>query len=307
MLLTMVLLFLFQALWVKITQRITTELTPMFQTVARLQNLPVTFFQEELLRGPGKVLQTILGGEDTRLDNPQDLLIAGYLYPFVQVILAIWAIGRAGGAIAGELDRGTMELLLSLPISRSKLILTHILVDLCVIPLLCLAIWAGSLTGCWLVGTFEIDPATWARLRMPPPENPVIYAVSAWKLFPALANVAGLLLAISSITLAFSAFGRSRNRTLGLVILFFLIQFLVNVIGQFWQDVAWLRPGTIFFFYQPQRIVSFGQWWIDLGSVWNSGQPMFSLPMVGVLIGVSIGAYTIAWLGFRNRDLPAPL
>ena len=47
-----------------------------------------------------------------------DMLSIGYVHPLVQIIFCIWAVGRASGAVAGELDRGTMELLLAQPLSR---------------------------------------------------------------------------------------------------------------------------------------------------------------------------------------------
>src|SRR5260221_3699560 len=46
------------------------------------------------------------------LDHAMDMLSIGYVHPLMQTLFCIWAIGRASGAIAGELDRGTMELLL---------------------------------------------------------------------------------------------------------------------------------------------------------------------------------------------------
>ena len=45
------------------------------------------------------------------LDRAMDMLSIGYVHPLVQTIFCVWAVGRASGALAGELDRGTMELL----------------------------------------------------------------------------------------------------------------------------------------------------------------------------------------------------
>ena len=60
-------------------------------------------------------------------------------------------MGRASGAIAGEIDRGTMELLLAQPIRRSQVILAHLLVDLSRRAALCLSMWVGtwSAPGSW--------------------------------------------------------------------------------------------------------------------------------------------------------------
>jgi len=307
LLITAILLFAFQALWVKITQQITTELSPMFRAMASFQGISGDLIEKKLFDGPGKVLQTILGGEDTRFDNPQHLLVAGYLYPFVQVIFCIWAIGRSAGAIAGELERGTMELLLSMPLARSKLILAHLLVDLTAIPLLCLALWLGTEFGCWLVGPFVVDPSIWTVLKLPQPEIPKMLIVNTAVLAPALWNVAALLFSISGITLAISAAGRFRNRVLGFAILFFLVQFLVNVIGQFWNQIAFLRPFTLFYYYQPQRIVTLNEWWVKIGSIGSKQPGLFELPMIGILVIAGTLGYLSAWWTLIRRDIPAPL
>ena len=49
-----------------------------------------------------------------------DMLSIGYVHPLMQTIFCIWAVGRASGAIAGEMDRGTMELLLAQPLARGR-------------------------------------------------------------------------------------------------------------------------------------------------------------------------------------------
>src|SRR5947209_20574143 len=150
-------LFLFAALWVKITQRVTAEITPFFNTVARMAQLPPKLFEDVLFKGPGKVSQAVLGGADLRFEKPMDFLAVGLLHPIVLILSAVWAVGRAGGAVAGELDRGTMELLMSQPVPRNRLILAHFLVDCVVIPALCLSFYAGTQFGIWAVGPFVVD------------------------------------------------------------------------------------------------------------------------------------------------------
>ena len=86
-----------------------------------------------------------------------DMLSIGYVHPLMVVTFCVWAIGRAAGAIAGEIDRGTMELLLAQPLARSRLILAHLLLDLVTIPILCLSLWAGNWLGAWIVSPIQIE------------------------------------------------------------------------------------------------------------------------------------------------------
>ena len=110
------------------------ELSPYFTQLAALAGQSLGDVQAKVFGGPGKIIRTILGGEQVNLDRAMDLLSIGYVHPLVQTIFCVWAVGRASGALAGELDRGTMELLMAQPVSRPRLVLAHFGVDLVTIP-----------------------------------------------------------------------------------------------------------------------------------------------------------------------------
>ena len=69
--------------------------------------------------------------------------------------------------MAGELDRGTMELLMSQPVPRNRLILAHFLVDLVVLPTICLAFFLGTQFGLAVVGDFVPDYTALKNLQAP--------------------------------------------------------------------------------------------------------------------------------------------
>ncbi|MBY0527171.1 MAG: ABC transporter permease [Gemmataceae bacterium] len=142
----------FQCLWAKITQRIVAELLPEFLKVMRMGDLTGILF-----KGPGRLMQTLMGGETIALNSTLDMLTIGYVHPLMQTIFCVWAIGRASGAIAGEIDRGTMELLLAQPLARSRVVLAHLCIDILVIPILCLSLWAGTWLGTFLVGMLQFN------------------------------------------------------------------------------------------------------------------------------------------------------
>ena len=313
---TALLLAAFQCLWAKITSRILSELSPFFTQLASFGGKSITDVQDKVFQGPGQIVRTLFGGERIDLERAMDMLSIGYVHPLVQTIFCIWAVGRASGAIAGELDRGTMELLLAQPLSRTRLILAHFCVDLVVIPILCLSLWAGTCLGTWLVGPIHLTappdeaPTGVLSFRLGPIEyqSPIVFRAEpespqeqARRLHidlaafgPSLWAVGGLLFAISGYTIALSACGRYRWRVLGLAVFVTLVQFLVNVVGQMWDVLEWLRPFTIFYYYQPQEII--------LGKPW----PVI-LPALAVLYSVGAAGYAVALWVFTRRDLPAPL
>lgn len=300
-----VLLLAFQCLWARVTQRIATELLPDLENyvLQKQKQSPVGAIlpalspeqkervkqqiADELLemafRGPGKLVQSLVGGESIQLTRVQDMLTVGFVHPLVQVMLCIWAIGRAAGAVAGEIDRGTMELLLAQPLPRWKLIVAHLVVDGLTIPLLCLSMWAGVWLGSWLMGlTAQTDP---------------LLKADPWAFGPGLFGTALLVFAVGGYTMLISSLGRSRLRVLGLAILITLLQFLVNLFAQIWEPIEFLRPWMVFYYYQPQQIILDPHWMSD-GLVWWRFLVLFCVGVVG---------YAGALVVFSRRDLPAPL
>jgi ABC-2 type transport system permease protein len=226
-----VLLFIFAALWVKITQRVTTEIVPMARLISQRSFGNDEFLETLFVRGPSKVSQAALGWGEMSFNRPNDFLAIGMLHPVVLMLSIVWGIGRAAGAVAGELDRGTMELLMSQPIPRNRLILAHFVVDCLVVPIICLSFFAGTQFGLWAVGDFVPDytmldettknaklkgpggkpiPAKVLESLLPPEKRDTTpLEVSGMGELPALTNTFALIFALSGMTLAISAAGRS--------------------------------------------------------------------------------------------------
>lgn len=303
------LLIAFQCLWVKITQRMVVELSPLFATIAERAGVLQEQLERILFQGPGKLVQTLAGGENIRFERAMDMLSIGYVHPVVQIIFCIWAVGRAASAITGEIDRGTMELLVAQPIPRRRIVFGHLLVDAIVLPLLALCAWCGTVLGYRLFGPFEVSltqaQANLADLPFKIVVNPELLKVDPLQMLPALVNIIALMFAASGVTMAMSAAGRFRGRVLGGAILVFLLQFLVNLIGQLWDAVAFLRPFTVFYYYQPQQIILSNRWTTDVLA--GLGKSPLLVNVVVVLFAVGTIGYGLALRFFCRRDLPAPL
>lgn len=299
----------YQCLWVKVSQRAVTQLSPFFSTIASRAGLFQSQLEDQIFSGPGRIVQTLAGGERIHFERAMDMLSIGYMHPLMLIVFCLWGIGRTSLAIAGEIDRGTAELLLSQPIRRSDIIIANLLVDLIVLPLLALAMWAGTTLGYHLVGQFEVKPEDLEKLFGGLPfkivVQPELLETNLWAFGPALANVATLIFAVSGTTIAVSAAGRYRNRVIGWAVLLVLIQFIANLVGQMWEGAQWARPFTVFYYYQPQRIILNSSWSVDLFAGVRA-EPLM-VPFVAVLAGVGLAGYLVALVTFNRRDLPAPL
>lgn len=298
------LLFGFEMIWVKATQRVTTQMAPMFQAMATKLNKRIEDVEKQFFSGPGRVAQSIIGGDQLKFQRAQDVLSIGYVHPLIQILFCMWAIGRAAGAISGEIERGTMELLLAQPLPRSHVIAAHLCMDLLLIPILCLSMWGGLWAGHELVGELTPDPEVLQKFPIPIKEiDPKLLHLDLWKFGPPLANSAAFLFAVSGLTMAISALGRSRWRVIGFTTLILITQFIANIIGQIWDSIAFLRPFTLFYYYQPQQIALNNVWSASLEPIGVAGR----VPVLAVLFGVGIIGYLLAWRIFAKRDLPAPL
>jgi len=298
----------FQCLWVKITARITGELVPFFFGMAKAQGLMPIKVEEEIFRGPGQIIKTLMGGEGIKLSRAMDILTVGFVHPLMLSVFCIWAVGRAAGAITGEIDRGTMELMLAQPVPRRRMVFAHLLVDLVAIPTICLCLWTGIWLGTAIVGPITVSPEDVAKYPFELEIDP-----TALQLYPAnfgygLCNVAAFIFAVSGYTMWLSAVGRFRGRVLGVAVLITLLQFLINLFGQLWDGLAPLRPFTVFYWYQPQQLIlAPHRWTLDLGQVWANGEPLCAVPLLAVLFAVGALGYSMALWRFCRRDLPAPL
>jgi ABC-2 type transport system permease protein len=93
---------------------------------------------------------------------------------------------------------------------------------------------------------------------------------------------------------------------IGYAVLVVVVMFVANTVGQLWEPASFVRPFTVFFYYQPQRVMIDGQWMVDLNTAWNFGRPVM-VPAIGVLLCVGAAGYLLALRTFTRRDLPAPL
>jgi ABC-2 type transport system permease protein len=250
------------------------------------------------------VVQSVIGGDQLKFQKAQDVLSIGYVHPLMQVLFCLWAIGRSAGAIAGEIERGTMELLLAQPVPRWRVVVAHFLADVLLIPILCLSLWGGLWFGITLVGELHPDPEAFKALPMPPKEvDPEILKMDVSAFGAPLLNVAAFLFAVGGLTMWLSAAGRSRWRVIGFAALIMVIQFIMNIIGQIWDTVSFLRPLSLFYYYQPQQIALRGSWSVPLDPIGRH----IHISMVFVLLAVGAAGYGLALRTFVRRDLPAPL
>jgi ABC-2 type transport system permease protein len=249
----------------------------------------------------------------------------GYNEPVVVFGVSIFAIARGSDAVSGELNRGTLEMLLAQPVSRLHVLYTQALVTVSGLFVLAVLTWAGTAAGIYTAVVKEDAPRPAVRipvlgfavpLPLPSPgkirvpmrqrTEPEFFVTAALNLFCLGVAWAGLS------TLA-SACDRYRWRTIGIVVTVYILMIIAKLLGQAFPELAGLRWLSLFTPYEPQKFVSIAAH--DPANVWalalyDSQGGYLELGPLGyslTLAAVGVISYLAAGAIFHQRDLPAPL
>ena len=197
-------------------------------------------------------------------------LTLGLQHPLAIAFVGIFAVGSTVGAVAGERESGTLEVLLSRPISRRMLYVTVALASATLVAIVLLALLGGQLIGVAIQGVGdELD------LGLMP-----------------LVFLNGLLLwgAFAAFGLAASVSFDRHGPALGLTLAYLLVNYFLEILGSLWRDVDWSQKYSLFHHFNPGKILT------------GNADPIdFLILAVAIVIPV---AYAL--VVFPRRDLAAP-
>lgn len=180
-------------------------------------------------------IQQLLGEEFIAQFSVKGAAAFGYNHPLVITFLAIVAITLPSKHIAGEIENGTLELILSMPARRYSI---------------ALSLWIFSffaiffvIAGCW-IGTFASTLIFPEAGTLPFP-----------KIFLIGISLGALMLCINAYTFLISAYSREGSkvalRAAGITLFFYFL----NYIAKIWSSANFLKPFSIFYYYEPQKIM----------------------------------------------------
>jgi len=246
--------------------------------------------------------------------------------PIVHFCLFVWCVARGSDAVSGEIDRGTMEMLLSQPLSRSRYLACHVGATILGVLLISLSLWGGMLAG---IHVFDANVLQFPSLRLlgwelPLPflapteaEVPLSDLVDGKLMLPAVASFASMGLMLAALTTMASALDRYRWRTIGIAASFYIIQSILKMLATVVPWLSWLNFTTIFSAFEPEKYVSIADlapestWAFFVSSTGETaGKAASGLGAGGSVVfflSCSLICYAIAFWYFRRRDLPAPI
>lgn len=197
-------------------------------------------------------------------------LTLGLEHPLAIAFVGIFAVGASAGAVAGEREAGTLEVLLARPISRRELYTTLLAAAVILVGLIVAALLVGQVVGLAIQGLTGEVSLGWMPLVF-------LNGLLLWSAFAAFGMAASV------------SFDRL-SPALGLTMAFVLINYFLEILGSLWRDVQWSQQYSLFHHFNPGKILE------------GVADPLdFALLAVATLVPV-----VYALIVFPRRDLAAP-
>jgi ABC-2 type transport system permease protein len=194
----------------------------------------------------------------------------GFVHPISVGLVLVFAVGFGSTAVAGERQRGTLEVLLSRPLSRRVVYAT-----LAFAGALFIGISVAGLTfGSWLGAAFTGRTAELGAGNLP------LLWLNGALLYWAFGAI-GLLASVS-----FDRLSPAISLTLAVV----LVSYFFEILGSLWPDAKGLQPFSLFHYVDPKSV---------LAGFANRGDFV-------LLTVVTAAAAAAALVIFPRRDLAAP-
>jgi len=191
-------------------------------------------------------------------------------HPFLVALVSTVALAITIPALAGQRQRGTLEMLLARPIRRSTLVATVALAVASMLLLVLFAMVVGILAGSSVEGLSD--------------QVPVRELLVVW-LWSAL-----LYGAFASFALAASATSNRNGPAASWALGFLIANYFFEVLGTFWDQAKAWQPYSLFHHFQAADILA--------GRL--SGVDLMVLGLA-IVIPLAYALYV-----FPRRDLPAP-
>lgn len=238
--------------------------------------IPMPAFHDVLLRAIPEDWQKLSGVPFSEVATYAGRVALAFVDPVVVLAATVWGITRGSDAVSGQVERGTMEMLLAQPVTRRAVFVTQAVATTAGAAVLCSVLLASV----WTAVSF----GPWAG------------KVEPERFVPAVLNVFGLMVCMAGITACVSAADSYRWRTIGILCGFYVFSILAKLVGRMSGAFAWAGYLSVFNAYEPQRLVG------GTADAWR-----LLAVYDGVLLSLGVLCFMIGGIIFSRRDLPAPL
>jgi len=197
------------------------------------------------------------------------LLVLGFVHPFLFATTWGFMIAIGTRITVGEIDRGTADLLLTLPLSR---VIIYV-----------------STTAVWVVAALILSACAWLGLWLGSLAFPLREPVSFGKMWIATVNLAALCLAVGGVTSLVSCLVNRRGVAVAILVAVLLFSFLINFLAVFIEFFRAISFLGLLDYYRPVESTRDGTW------------PVRNLVILSL---VALAGWTGGLIIFRRKDVP---
>ncbi len=209
-----------------------------------------------------------VGSSELDLLTANGMLAVAYNHPLTKVALSVFAVGLTAGAIAGELERGTLDLILARPVRRYELLLGSGLATVLAALLVGGITFLGTVIGANIGGV----------------SGDVTWNYFVWLAF----STTALVLAMSGFGYLFSTLARRGGQAAGWTGGLIAGMFFLDWFGSLWDKVEPLTALSLFHYHTPTAII------MNQANGWIN---------TTVLLIVAVLTFAAAIVIFERRDL----
>jgi len=227
-------------------------------------------FASQILEVPfiRNIIQAILGAEVGPGQVGVALMSITWVHPLLLVLVWTHAVTFCTRTPAGEVDRGTADLWLTLPVSRFEVLAAESTVLIVSAVALIACVWAGNRLG---TAIFAADLTAHGRSAL---------AVSV--------NLLAFYLAVAALAFLTSALTSRRGTAIAAAFAFLVGSYLLNLVTQFAAVSAFLAPLSLMHYYQPMAVLR-GQY----GPATD----------VLILLGFAVACWLLSLWRFTTREI----
>jgi ABC-2 type transport system permease protein len=212
-------------------------------------------------------VRALIGAQVAELLSARGFLAFVFVHPVLIALYLAFVIAFASGALAGEIEERSIALILVRRVTRSQIVGGVALMLLLGTVLLLGLLWVGT--------------AVWATIY---DLGPISLTAFAWVAGTGLA----VLWSIGGVSLLASAATSESGRAAGLGVAFAIAAYFGNYLANLAPDWRWLKPYSMFGYWNPQEIVRRG------GGQW----PDLYVPLAVAAVGL-----ILALIVFNRRDI----
>jgi ABC-2 type transport system permease protein len=213
-------------------------------------------------------IKAFLGGDILQAGNISGLIAIGYQDPLILLLYMLFAVGVPTALLAGEVQKGTMELILSRHATKIQIYICAGLITLVGMYALVVVMFLGTVAATNIYRFYQQVPL--------------------YSFFKLAINGGILASAVGAIALLAAACFR-RGMAVSVTVAFLVVNYFISIITKWWPQMRWLDPYTLFNYVDGAKIFS---------------QPTWPFSDMCVLISVLVASSVLGGLVWRRRDLP---